>query len=86
MTLEIDEIDYDFVRQVLMRAKGTHESLMVSPDLCQIVRDRHRENAKMAQTAFDMMYEAKKKGEDDIADANAARQEPLVIESCHLRR
>ena len=28
----------------------------------------------------------KKEGEDDVADANAARQEPLVIESCHLQR
>lgn len=62
MRLEIDETDFRFVTQILCRAKSTHESLMVDPNLCQIVRDRHRENAKMAQTAFDLMYEAKEKG------------------------
>lgn len=86
MKLEIDETDFQFVTQILCRAKATHESLMTDPNHCQVVRDRHRENAKMAQTAFDLMYEAMKKGEDDVADANAARQEPLVIDSCHLQR
>ena len=62
MKLEIDEIDFNFVTQILSRAKVTHESLMTDPNLCQTNRDRHRENAKMAQTARDLMIEAKKKG------------------------
>ena len=62
MKLEIDETDFQFVTRILCRAKLTHEQLMASPDLCQVVRDRQREYAKMAQTAYDLMYEAKKKG------------------------
>ena len=65
MKLEIDETDFNFVTQILCRAKVTHESLMTDPNLCQTNRDRHRENAKMAQTAHDLMYEAKKKGGEE---------------------
>lgn len=63
MILEIDETDFQFVTQMLCRAKSTHQSLMVDPNHCQTVRDRSRENAKMAQTAYDLMYDAKKKGD-----------------------
>lgn len=62
MILEIDETDFQFVTQILYRAKVTHESLMTDPNLCQANHDRHRENAKMAKTAYNLMYEAKKKG------------------------
>ena len=62
MKLEIDEIDFQFVTQILCRAKVNFASLMTDPNYCQTVRDRYRENAKMAQTARDLMYEAKKKG------------------------
>lgn len=62
MILEIDETDFQFVTQMLCRAKSTHQTLMVDPNHCQAVRNRARENAKMAQTAYDLMYDAKKKG------------------------
>jgi len=62
MKLEIEETDFKFIYQVLCRAKLVHELLMTSPDLPEIVRNRHRENAKMANTACDLMTEAISKG------------------------
>lgn len=62
MKLEIDEVDFEFVTQMLCRAEICHKSLMTDPNLCQTVRDRHRESAKMARQARWMMYAAKKKG------------------------
>lgn len=62
MKLEINETDFNFITRILYRAKVTHESLMTSPGICEVVRDRQREYAKMAQTAYDLMHKAKKEG------------------------
>ncbi len=64
MTLEIDEVDFEFVTQILCRAEVCHKSLMTDLNLCQTVRDGHRESAKMARQARWMMYAAKKKGDE----------------------
>lgn len=58
MRLEINETDLKFIKHVLLLAKCTHESLMTDPDVCETNRERHREHAKMAQTAYDLMRSA----------------------------
>lgn len=62
MKLEIDDTDYLFVGRVLLTAKSTHERLMTDPNICEINRNRHREHAKMAQTAYDLLKKAKEEG------------------------
>lgn len=62
MKLEIDDIDYSFVSSVLLTAKLTHERLMTNPNVCEINRNRHREHAMMAQTAYDLLKKAKEEG------------------------
>lgn len=62
MILEIDETDFQFVTQILCRARVTYASMMTDPNISQTVRNRYRENAKIAETARDLMYDAKRKG------------------------
>lgn len=56
--LGIDDTDLTFIGRVLLFAKVTHEELMTDPDVCEANRDRHREHAKMAQKAYDLMRAA----------------------------
>ena len=60
MTLEIDEVDFGFITRILCRASLVFEQLGCSHDVCAKKRDRYREDAKMANQARRMMYEAKK--------------------------
>ena len=60
MKLEIDEVDFSFITNILCRAKIVFASLGCSHDICEVNRDRYREDAKMAQQARNMMYAAKK--------------------------
>lgn len=62
MTLEIDEVDFGFITDILCRASLVFEQLGSSHDVCATNRDRYREDAKMAKQARQMMYEAKKGG------------------------
>lgn len=62
MTIEIDEVDFGFITQILCRASIVFEQLGCSHDVCAANRDRFREDAKMAKQAREMMYEAKKGG------------------------
>ena len=62
MTLEIDEVDFDFITHILCRASIVFEQLGCSHDICAANRDRYREDAKMAKQSREMMYEAKKGG------------------------
>lgn len=65
VTLEIiDEVDFGFATNILCRAKLVSESLGSSHDVCAVNRDRYREDAKMAKQWRQMMYEAKKGGND----------------------
>ena len=62
MTLEIDEVDFGFITNILCRASLVFEQLGSSPDICAKNRDRYREDAKMAKQARQMMYEKQRKG------------------------
>lgn len=62
MTLEIDEVDFGFITNILCRASLVFEQLGSSHDVCAQNRDRYREDAKMAKQARQMMYEAKEGG------------------------
>lgn len=62
MILEIDEVDFGFITNILCRASLVFERLGSSHDVCAQNRDRYREDAKMAKQARQMMYEAKKGG------------------------
>ncbi len=63
MKIEIDEVDFRFITNILCCAKIVFESIGCSHDVCAANRDRYREDAKMAQQAMDMMYDAKQKGD-----------------------
>ena len=63
MKLEIDDTDLTFIERVLLCAKVTYESLMMDPDVCETNRNRHRENAKLAQTAYNLMMASEVKEE-----------------------
>ena len=62
MRIEIDKIDYDFVKTMLLRAQAHWEFDMADANKSQLFRDRMRENAKMAKQAAGMLYEAEEKG------------------------
>lgn len=62
MTLEIDEVDFGFITNILCRAAIMFEQLGCSHNICAQNRDRYREDAKMAKQARDMMYDKAKKG------------------------
>lgn len=62
MNIEIDEVDFMFITNILCRAKAVFESLGCSHDVCAANRDRYREDAKMAQQAREMLYAAKEGG------------------------
>lgn len=62
MTLEIDEVDFGFITNILCRASLVFEQLGSSHDICAKNRDRYREDAKMAKQARQMMYEKQRKG------------------------
>lgn len=64
MKLDIDEVDFDFIVAILCRAEIFFKEQGCSPDVCEVNRDRHRENAKMARQAQQMMWSARRSGED----------------------
>ncbi len=60
MIVELDKTDFNLVTTCLLRAAYTHETLMTDSNVCQENRDRHREYAKMARAAWDLMYKKRK--------------------------
>lgn len=62
MKLEIDEVDFSFITNILCRAKLVFASLGCSHDICEVNRNRYREDAKMARQARDMLHAAQKEG------------------------
>lgn len=64
MKIEIDKVDFGFITNILCRAALVFESLGRSHDVCAANRDRYREDAKMAYQAREMLYAAKKGGEE----------------------
>ena len=67
MSIDLDEVDFSFITNILCRARFVFEALGSSHDVCAANRDRYREDAKMAQQARAMMYAAKKQGDADHA-------------------
>lgn len=59
MKIDIDEDDFDFIVAILYRAEIFFKEQECSPDVCEVNRDRHRENAKMARQAQQMMWSAR---------------------------
>jgi hypothetical protein len=58
MRIEIDKIDYDFIKTILLRAKAHWELDMTDATTSQSTRDRCRENAKMAKQAVEILYDS----------------------------
>ena len=59
VTIEIDEVDFGFITNILCRASFVFEQLGSSHDVCVKNRDRYREDAKMAKQARQMMCESR---------------------------
>lgn len=65
MILKIDEVDFNFVSRVLCKAKATFEDRMMDTSLSESFRNHFRESAKMANTARDILYDAKHDAENE---------------------
>ena len=58
--ITLDEIDRDFIKDLLIRCKVILKLRMIDPKICQSGRDRSREYAKMTQKAIDLLDEKSK--------------------------
>ena len=56
MKFEIDKVDYEFIKTMLLRAAAHWELDMTDATTSQSARDRSRENAKMARQAVEILY------------------------------
>ena len=52
---KLDEIDRDFIKDVLIKCQTILKLRMTDPKICQSNRERSREYAKMTQTAIDLL-------------------------------
>lgn len=64
MTIEIDKVDFDFIKTMLLRAAAHWELEMTDATTSQSARDRSRENAKMARQAVEMLYNSERNQEN----------------------
>ena len=58
--ITLDEIDRDFLKDILIKCKAILKIRMTYPHICQSNRERSREYAKMAQKAIDLLDEKSK--------------------------
>ena len=58
--ITLDEIDRDFLKDILIKCKAILKIRMTDPHICQSNRERSREYAKMAQKAIDLLDEKSK--------------------------
>ena len=58
--ITLDEIDRDFIRDVLIKCQAILKIRMTDPKISQSNRVRSREYAKMTQTAIDLLNEKSK--------------------------
>lgn len=65
MTLKIDEVDFDFVCNVLGKALAEFKNRMTDTSISERYRNHFRELAKMADEAFDMMFDANREAEKE---------------------
>lgn len=61
MKFEIDKVDFEFIKTMLLRAAAHWEFDMTDATTCQSARDRSRENAKMAKQAVELLYDSEVK-------------------------
>lgn len=53
--ITLDDIDRDFLKDILIKCQAILKIRMTDPDLCESNRLRSREYAKMTQTAIDIL-------------------------------
>ena len=58
--ITIDEIDRDYIKDILIKCKAILKLRMTDPYICQSNRERSREYAKMCQKAIDILNEKSK--------------------------
>ena len=58
--ITLDEIDRDYIKDVLIKCKAILKLRMTDPHICYSGRDRSREYAKMTQKAIDILNEKSK--------------------------
>ena len=58
--ITLDDIDRDFIKDILIKCKAILKLRMTDPKICQSNRDRSREYAKMIQKAIDTLDEKSK--------------------------
>ena len=55
--IKLDEIDRDFIKDILIKCQAILKLRMTDPDVCEKNRERSREYAKMTQKAIDILNE-----------------------------
>ena len=63
MILEINDVDFEFLKQVLFKARASLISIGESETYSEDYRRYHREKAKMCDSAVEILDKAKKKGD-----------------------
>ena len=57
ITLTLDEIDRDYIKDILIKCKAILKIRMTDPKISESNRERSREYAKMTQKAIDILDE-----------------------------
>ena len=55
--ITLDEIDREFIKDILIKCKAILKIRMTDPKICQSNRDRSKEYSKMCQKAIDILNE-----------------------------
>ena len=55
--ITLDEIDRDFIKDILIKCKAILKLRMTDSHICESNRERSREYAKMTQKAIDILNE-----------------------------
>ena len=58
--ITLDEIDRDYIKDILIKCKAILKIRMTNPDVCEKNRERSREYTKMTQKAIDILNEKSK--------------------------
>ena len=56
----LDEIDRDFLKDILIKCQSILKMRMTDPSVCEANRNRSREYAKMTQQAIELLNEKSK--------------------------
>lgn len=55
--ITLDEIDRDYIKDILIKCQAILKLRMTDPDVCEKNRERSKEYAKMTQKAIDILNE-----------------------------